>query len=285
MASKQSQTWSALSSLHGRQRGELLVRSIVGNHGPHPLVPPEFPDHLELAFHGPRDTAELGGDLLGRVALHLPDGDGAQDRVAEPIEQPLGFLGELEGEVRSGLAVDELRPFGLKAAGLRRPFGDLRTPGPPRLTRRSCRSRSIALCDVRAIRSGQRLSPSWTCGNCPSRAPRQKLLNALERHILFIGRSPRRSLELDPRQLDHPSVINIPKLSRRLRVASLELPEPEHDRIISIHNNATIPFRWYSPSCCRLSPDRPTNTANTIPFPGKKPRTPVGETTHFDETD
>ena len=79
----------------------------------------------------------------------------------------------------------------------------------------------------------------------PLAGPRQKLLNALERHILLIGRSPRRSLELDPRQLHHPSVIDIPELSRGLRVPSLELPEPEHDRIISIHNQCDQPG-WHA---------------------------------------
>ena len=61
------------------------------------LVAPDRPDEAELAIDGPRRGPDLGGDLLGVVAVELEQGDGPERRVAQLGEEALVDLGRLGG--------------------------------------------------------------------------------------------------------------------------------------------------------------------------------------------
>ena len=92
-----------------------------------------------------------------REPFHFPECDGAKNRVAEPIEDILAFLGDSETRL------EDPAPCRSVATGRCRRSASSSGPtartcccaGPPRLTRRSCRSRSIALWVVSARSRGQ----------------------------------------------------------------------------------------------------------------------------------
>src|SRR5262249_24183890 len=57
---------------------------------------------------GARDAFEPGSNLLGAVALHLPEGDRLEGRIAEPVQEALAHLGDQGGEFRRRLAADDV---------------------------------------------------------------------------------------------------------------------------------------------------------------------------------
>ena len=89
---------------------------------------------------------------------------------------------------------------------------------PPRFCRRSYLIRSCALWAVSTTSRGQRLSRSASCGKRPPAAPKQRLLKAGQRHVLFIGEAAGAGAKLVPRQADQAGEVGLPELpgSRRL---------------------------------------------------------------------
>src|SRR5262249_37388180 len=72
------------------------------------LLAPDDANRLQLARHRPPRAVEPPGDLVVGEAFHLPEGDLAQGVVGEQLEQPLVLLGDLRGELRSGLVAHDL---------------------------------------------------------------------------------------------------------------------------------------------------------------------------------
>ena len=64
---------------------------------------------LELALDRSRRAVQLGCDLFGGETLEFPERNGAEDRVAQPIEQALAVLRELEAWLRIRFLADQLR--------------------------------------------------------------------------------------------------------------------------------------------------------------------------------
>src|SRR5262249_10976825 len=74
---------------------------------------------LELTVDRPRRDAQLGGDLLGALALEPGQRDGPQGRVAQTAEEAIVVLGELRGVFGVRLPAEELRdPHGARAANV-----------------------------------------------------------------------------------------------------------------------------------------------------------------------
>src|SRR5439155_25065442 len=59
---------------------------------------PDTADQAEPALDGAQAAAELGGDLLVAVALHLAQRDVAQLGAVQALEQAAALLGQLGGE-------------------------------------------------------------------------------------------------------------------------------------------------------------------------------------------
>ena len=98
----------------------------------------------------------------------------------------------------------------------------------------------MALCVVRASNSGQGSSYSSTCGNRPSRVPRQKLLNALRATSSSSAIRPGRAVQLQPGGLDHSAEIDVPELLGGDRVALLQLGDPDPDRGEGAHGGKPL---------------------------------------------
>src|SRR5262249_36703695 len=77
------------------------------------LLAPDDANGLQLAGHGPPRAVKPRGDLVLGEALHLPDGDLAQARVAEQVQQSLVLLRNLGRKLRRGLVAHHLLEGGL----------------------------------------------------------------------------------------------------------------------------------------------------------------------------
>src|SRR5207248_4242397 len=78
-----------------------------------PLLLPDTADQAEPALDRAQAAAELGGDLLVAIALHLEQSDATKLGAVQAPEQPAAFLGHLRGEGGRRLrAFDQFqRPF------------------------------------------------------------------------------------------------------------------------------------------------------------------------------
>src|SRR5439155_21085585 len=72
------------------------------------LALPDLADQPQPALDRAQGTAQAGGDLRDRVALHLPDRDSLEIGVAQPAQQQAARLGHLGGELGRRLPAGEL---------------------------------------------------------------------------------------------------------------------------------------------------------------------------------
>src|SRR5262249_11029588 len=182
-------------------------------------------------------AAEFAGDFFVGVAFQLPLGDGPQFGVGERGQQAPVLLGQLGGELRRRLAVEQLLQAHLPGAG----SGDA---GQRRLIEdRVATPLRAALAEPELVglagRDGDQQPPEVVAvvqlreailGGAAAEA-----VEGAQRHVLLVRTAARRAFQFLAGQPDQPLEIALPQLLRGRRVPVAQLAEPLAHRLIRRH--------------------------------------------------
>ena len=166
----------------------------------------------ELALDGPQAAAELLGDLVVAVALHLEQGDRAELLVAEALEQAATFVDHLGGECGSRLPADDLLQPPTRL-GARRVEGRL-ADHPPAAAALAALPPEVVGGLARRDRHEQPPQVAAVAepgepalGGTPAEA-----VEGAQRHVLLVGHAQRGRLEPGVRQADELVEVSPPEL-------------------------------------------------------------------------
>jgi len=200
------------------------------------LALPDLADQPQPALDRAQGTAQAGGDLRGRVALHLPHRDGLQVGVAQPAQQQAGRLGHLGGELRRRLPAGELvQPPRRRVVGAEQPR--LAQDGPAAALLAALGADQVG---GLALGEGDEQPPQVVAvGQAGEAAVLGGAAEAGEggkRHVLLVGGAARLALELGPGQADQAVEVALPQPLGGGRVAfALEQAQPVGNRLVAGH--------------------------------------------------